>query len=214
MTKRPLLLPSEGREVPVSVLDIVRREETLWVSSTPAPLEAFPPCIRRILGLSIEGRGRHRAAAILAAFLGQVGWSRDEALQLWSGVAGVEDRIFLDWFQRMHCPRCDTMKRRSDGYPDLGMSDLDLCQPDAACREFQGPVEYACRVRSAEDLSAGRVLQIKTLYRARVFDWTSGRECEVELREDERDELLALLESMAGRPDLQLIYTRACLLYT
>jgi hypothetical protein len=31
--------------------------------------------------------GKHRIAAILAAFLGQAGYSQQEAMQLWSSVA-------------------------------------------------------------------------------------------------------------------------------
>lgn len=158
-------------------------------------------------------KGSHRIAAILAAFLGQAGWSETEAKQLWSqsNVAGVEDRIFTEWFRKMHCPKCETLKRASDGYPDLGIADLGLCQMDEMCREFRGPVEYAADIKSEEDRISGRLLQIKTIYHARVFDWSSGLEGEIELSEAEKLELEDLLKEQTEQKDasLILIYTRA-----
>ncbi|MDM7912661.1 MAG: hypothetical protein QUS09_06150 [Methanotrichaceae archaeon] len=68
--------PKEGEEISVSLLAIETREEMLWVSSKPIPVEEFPPCIRNILQAGSDGgKGKHRSAAILAAFLGQAGWS-------------------------------------------------------------------------------------------------------------------------------------------
>lgn len=228
--------PMDGEEISVSVLAIDRREEMLWISSLPILSEKFPPCIKAILqsgtendmnsstgSESAEGveskesnesrKGRHRLAAILAAFLGQAGWSETEAKQLLSQskAAGVEDSIFTKWFQRMHCPKCETLKRASDGYPDLGIADLGLCQMDEKCRELWGPVEYAADIKSEEDRISGRLLQIKTIYHARVFDWSSGLEGEIELSEAEKLELEELLKEQTEQKEtsLILIYTRA-----
>ncbi len=213
-TKRYRPSPAEGKEIPVSVLGIDRREEMLWIAADnrAAGPGAFPPCIKNIMQegkrRSGDGKGKHRKAAILAAFLGQIGFDEVEAKQLWLEVLDVEDRIFSEWFQRMHCPKCETLKKKSDGYPDLGLADLGLCQPDELCKEFEGPVEYACCIRSEEDREKGLQKQIKTLYLARIFDWTRGREGEVEISKAERDELEALLAEMEGLKDKRLIYTR------
>lgn len=223
--------PKEGEEISVSILSIDRREEMLWISSKRVSSEKFPPCIRGILqagdkdsreseengeseksGESGKSRkGRYRLAAILAAFLGQAGWSETEANQLWSKskAVGVEDKIFSEWFQKMHCPKCETLKRVSDGYPDLGIADLGLCQMDERCREFQGPVEYAANIKSDEDRLSGHLLLIRTLHHARIFDWSSGREGEIELSDSEKVELENLLKEQAEQKDVSLIYTRS-----
>ncbi len=158
-------------------------------------------------------KGGHRLAAILAAFLGQAGWNETDAKQLWSlsKAANVDEVIFSKWFQKMHCPKCETLKRASDGYPDLGIANLGLCQPDEKCREFLGPVEYACDIRTEEDRIRGHLLHVKTLYHARIFDWSSGREGEIELSEAEKLELESLLKEQIELKDAPstLIYTRA-----
>jgi len=214
-SKRYVPRPAEGVEIPVSILAIDKREEMLWIASgakAAAAKDAHPPCIKNIMqrgGQRAAGeKGKHRTAAILAAYLGQLGFSEAEAKQLWSGVSDVEERIFSEWFQKMHCPKCETLKKESKGYPDLGTADLELCQPDELCKEFEGPVEYACRIRSEEDRDAGSQRQIKTLYLARVFDWTSGREGEIELTVAERDNLEALLAELAAQKDKRLSYSR------
>ncbi len=203
--------PAEGVEIPVSILAIDKREEMLWIAAgarAAAAKDAHPPCIKNIMHRAAGEKGKHRMAAILAAYLGQLGFGEVEAKLLWSGVSDVEDRIFSEWFQRMHCPKCERLKGESKGYPDLGTADLGLCQPDELCREFEGPVEYACRIRSEEDKDAGSQRLIKTLYLARVFDWTSGREGEIELTGAEREELEALLAELAAQKDKRLIYSR------
>jgi hypothetical protein len=206
-SRRLPLKPYEGREIPISVLEIRSREEMLWISREAVPLEFFPPCIRNIIQRTEGEKGSHRTAAILAAFLGQTGWSEAEARNLWSNVARVEERIFAEWFAKMHCPKCGTMKRDSEGYPDLGIADLNLCQPDAKCPEFQGPVEYAAEIKVEEDRSKGRLLNIRTIHLAHVFDWASGKEGEIELSEVEKDELECLQRDQKWNKTL--VYTRA-----
>ena len=147
-SKRYSPLPAEGKEIPISVQAVERREEMLWTAHEPAEKQAFPPCIKGIMARAAGESGKHRIAAILAAFLGQAGYRRQEAMQLWSGVAAAEERIFEEWFLKMHCPKCKVMQRQSKGYPDLGIADLGLCRPDEACQKFESPVEYACGIRS------------------------------------------------------------------
>jgi len=81
-------------------------------------------------------------------------------------------------------------------YPDLGVGGLGLCQPDERCQEFHGPVDYACRRPSEEDGCRGSWIHIKTLYIVRVFDWSRGLECEIELSEAELGDLNELLAEM------------------
>jgi len=143
---------------PISIQSIERREELLWISHKPASRDAFPPCIKGMLSGKRDGLGRHRTAAILASFLGQAGYGRDEARRIWQGTADVEERIFEEWFCRMHCPKCRALQRKGKGYPDLGIADLEICHPDQLCPSFEGPVEYACRMISEEDRGKGFLL--------------------------------------------------------
>ena len=181
-------MPSEGEEIPLSVLRIEQKDITLWVATDPVPQDEFPPCIKNILKYVTNGSGRHRASAILASFLGQAGWSKDDAKLLWEKAAlknGVPEKIFEEWFGRLHCPRCDTMKSDSKGYPKLGLANLGYCRPDEHCSNFKGPVEYACDLLTEEDQSKGVWKHIKTVNLAHLFDWSSGQEAIVELSEDE-----------------------------
>lgn len=215
-SRRDSSMPKEGEGIPVSLLAIERREEMLWTAAKAVPEECFPPCIKNIIKTprskaTSEGgeKGRHRMAAILAAFLGQAGWDEDEARKLWSDTAGygVKERIFDEWFQEMNCPKCETLQRESRGYPELGVADLEICQPDERCSDFEGPVEQAAGLRREEDRSQGRQKHIKTRYMARIFDWSAGREGEIDLSEAEKNELEGLISKQTS--DGVLIYTRA-----
>jgi hypothetical protein len=206
-------MPAEGEELPVSILSITAWEEMLWTARETVPEQAFPPCIRGIVSREAgEAKGRYRAAAILAAFLGQTGYRREEAKRIWSGAAAVEEKIFDKWFLKMNCPKCMVMKRQSKGYPDLGVADIGLCQPDESCPEFASPVEYACGIggkEGGEEKEAGSLLHIKTQYRIRIFDWSTGKEGEIELNQKEKESLQALLEKKAGQKDKVIFFTRA-----
>ncbi|MDQ1261633.1 MAG: hypothetical protein QG575_814 [Euryarchaeota archaeon] len=201
-------LPVEGKEIQISVQSVERREEMLWTASEPANLQAFPPCIKGIMARAAGEKGKHRTAAILAAFLGQAGYSREEAKPFWAAAAAAEERIFEEWFLKMHCPKCKVMQRQSKGYPDLGIADLGLCRPDEVCQKFDSPVEYACGIQSIEDREKGTLLHIKTLYKVRIFDWSTGKEGEIELSEKEKETLEALLAEKSGLEDRILVYTR------
>lgn len=201
------LLPAVGKEIPISLHKIESREEMLWVAKDRALPAAFPPCIKNIIGKAAGEKGRHRTAAILASFLGQLGWGNAEAKSLWSDAVAVEERIFTEWFGMMHCPKCKTLQRQSRGYPDLGISDLGLCQPDEKCREFVGPVEYAAVLVAEKDWSRGSQKHIRTIYKARVFDWTAGKVGEIELSLAEKDELEGLQKVQTENE--MLVYTRA-----
>jgi hypothetical protein len=198
----------DGTEVPISVQSIERREEMLWVSDVPAAPDAFPPCIRGILSREAGGRGKHRTAAILASFLGQAGYGRDAAKDIWSEAADAETRIFDEWFRKMHCPKCRALQRQSRGYPDLGIADLDLCLPDEHCRHFEGPVENACQLLPDEDKTRGILFHIKTRYLVRIFDWSRGKEGEIELSEKEKEALEDLLAERAASRDKILVFKK------
>jgi len=201
------LLPAVGKEIPISLLEIESHEEMLWIAIDPALPAAFPPCIKNIIGKAAGEKGRHRTAAILASFLGQLGWGNAEAKSLWSVAVTVEERIFTKWFGNMHCPNCKTLQRQSRGYPDLGLLDLGLCQPDEKCREFVGPVEYAAVLVAEKDWSRGSQKHIRTIYKARVFDWTAGKVGEIELSLAEKDELEGLQKERTENE--MLVYTGA-----
>jgi len=201
-------MQKEGEEIPISVLAIEQREEMLWICSEPIAVDKFPPCIKNIIQDKSSNEGQYRKAAILAAFLGQAGWEEVEAKVMWSETTGVEERIFCEWFSKLHCPKCETLKRHSRGYPDLGIGDLGLCRPDDLCQQFAGPVEYAAEVRSDEDRKRGRLHHIKTLERARVFDWVSGREMTIDLNQAERKELEERLAELQQDSSMVIVYSR------
>lgn len=207
-SKRSGLLPAEGKEIPISVQAIEEREEMLWVAFEPPMPSVFPPCIKGIIARTAGEKGKHRTAAILAAFLGQAGYSRQEAERLWTDVTAVDMRIFEEWFRKMHCPKCRAMQRQSKGYPDLGIAELGLCRPDEACQKSESPVDYACHIRSEGDREKGTLLHIKTQYQVQIFDWSAGREGEIELSEKEKETLEALLAEKAGQKDKILTYAR------
>jgi hypothetical protein len=207
-SKRQSPLPAEGKEIPISVQSVEPWEEMLWTAHEPVEEQAFPPCIKGIMARAAGEKGKHRTAAILAAFLGQTGYSRQDARQIWSTAAVAEERIFEEWFLKMHCPKCRVMERHSRGYPDLGVGDLGLCRPDEACRKFEGPVDYACGIGSIEDRKNGTLLHIKTQYKVRIFDWSTGREGEIELSQKEKDTLDALLAEKCKQKDKILVYKR------
>lgn len=204
--------PAEGEEIPVSVLKIERKDVKLWMAIEPIARDKFPPCIGNIIIRASSEKGRHRAAAILAAFLGQAGWSEDDARVLWKALAersGVPESIFDEWFGKMHCPRCSTIRTGSKGYPNLGLADLGYCQPDERCRNSRGPVEYAANIIIDDDMALGNLKLVKTVNVARILDWTSGKEGEIELSDEEKTDLEALLAQLEGQEGKTLIYTRA-----
>jgi len=200
------LLPGVGLEIPISLLEIKPQEQRLWISTDPIVTAAFPPCIKNMMQKVKAERGRYRRAAILASFLGQSGWENAEAKSLWLDTVAVEERIFTEWFGKMHCPKCVTMQQQSRGYPNLGVADLGLCQPDEKCSGFVGPVEYAADLAEEKDWCRGSRRLIRTVYQARVFDWTAGKAGEIELSLAEKDELERLQKEQAE--DEMLIYTR------
>ena len=51
-------------------------------------------------------------------------------------------------------------------------------------------------------------MHIKTQYRVRIFDWSTGREGEIELSEREKETLEALLAEKSEQKDKILVYAR------
>jgi hypothetical protein len=211
MTPSRRLRPKEGVEIPISFLGIEYREESLWIALQPIQLELFPPCIKNILSRTSSLEGRHRASAILAAFLGQAGWEESAARKLWSEVAersGVQEQIFHSWFRRMNCPLCRTLSRSGRKYPHLDLAGLGFCQPDESCKEFSGPLEYAAGLKTADDLKKGKLHLIKIVAVAHVFDWISGKEGEIELFPEEKETLEKLIADRCNQQEMTLLFTR------
>ena len=200
----------EGEEIPVSVLTIEQRKELLWISAVPIHVNEFPPCIRNLISSHLCKSGKHRRAAILAAFLGQVGWNREEAKSMWKRVverSGISEKIFLKWFQGLHCPLCSTIMKASKGYPDMGLEGLGYCVPDEKCSQFNGPVAYAAGLRTEEDWNKGIQKPILVSNIAHVFNWLSGREDEIELTEQEKVNLEGLLVERSEGKGKSIFFT-------
>jgi hypothetical protein len=187
--------PADGEEVPVSFLGFDIRELNLWICKERVPAERFPPCIQRIMGQQNQGRGKTRASAVFAAFLGQVGWTKEEAQEIWKKVVQERDlakeiRIFNRWFQEMNCPSCRTIQKESRGYPRLGLAGLGYCQPNEICLKFASPVEYAA---GGKDVTLGWLKVIRTAQIVRLYHWPTGREISLEISPEERAELEQML---------------------
>ncbi|MCJ7443426.1 MAG: hypothetical protein MUO26_02655 [Methanotrichaceae archaeon] len=205
------LTPKEGEEIPISLLDIERKKELLWISSKLIPQEMFPPCIKNLISKPLNEVGRHRKAAILAAFLGQAGWDMVEAKHLWKRIlegSSISEKIFKKWFQEMHCPICATIRKESKGYPELGLAGLGFCVTEQMCKEFDSPVKYAAGLRTEEDWNKGTFKTIMILNYARIFSWLTGRESTIELSEKERADLETLAIEFANNKNIEIVYTR------
>jgi len=203
--------------IPISFLGWKSRRVQLWISRRPMDRSEFPPCIQNVLSDgpsdAEKGGGCNRAAAFLAAFLGQAGWPEQEALALWQGFAhthNIKDPLFHRWFCRMHCPSCQTVKSTSSGYPRLGLGGLGLCRPDSRCAQVAWPVGYGCDHPSGQDDPRGEFGVMKcldTLVFARLQDWRTGREMELEMNQGEREELDQMVRDQ-GRRSLLLGWKR------
>lgn len=106
----------------------------------------FPPCIKKILGLSKVTTGRTRMKTLLAVFLGQLGYSYDEGKKIFDQVSkqlgGPNSNIFKSWFGKMSCPYCKTIKKTGSGFPSLNMGETGVCCPDQICTTIKGPLDY------------------------------------------------------------------------
>jgi hypothetical protein len=206
-----VLKPKDVVEMPITLLGIEQKKELLWISYQPVPQELFPPCIRNMISKPPSEIGSNRRAAVLASFLGQVGWDREDAKCLWKEAlegSGISEEIFNKWFQGMHCPLCSTIKKESKGYPELGLAGLGYCQAEQRCKEFDSPVEYASDLRTDEDWNKGAFKTIMISNYARIFNWFSGRESSIELSEKECADLEAIVAELSIHRDKVLVYTR------
>lgn len=117
------------------------------ISRLPEPLDRanFAPCMQTIIEKAQPVEGKHRALGILATYLYQMGWNEDPSFDLWAEIADrcrVEPRIFETTFDRVSCPRCDTMQTDTGGYPHLNLYNLGFCVPDENCKGCQWPGDY------------------------------------------------------------------------
>ena len=114
----------------------------ITIAETPISEECFPPCIKNILARREMGKGKTRAITLLATFLGQVGWSGDEACKIFEKKAlelGAQmTNIFESWFRRMNCPSCATIQTTigsGTSFPHMEMGELGVCIPDDFCKK-------------------------------------------------------------------------------
>jgi hypothetical protein len=115
--------------------EIHRRSESI-------PIDDWPPCMKNILEKAEPGKGPHRACSVLATYLYQIGWSEEDALEIWTPVAdrcGIERRIFGQWYGQMCCPKCSTIQETSDGYPNPGIGGWIIANPMMVVTNADGP---------------------------------------------------------------------------
>lgn len=119
------------------------------ISDTPVNIDDFPPCINAVLNAHKPPSGGTRMIAFLSAFLGQCGWQRQKALVLVFKTAdrfgmdrAAAERYFTDWFIKMRCPLCKTIRRIGGHYPKMNMGELGICKPDDVCDYIINPIAY------------------------------------------------------------------------
>lgn len=119
------------------------------VASEACTVASFPPCIRGIITRKTGGVGATRALATLAAFLGVVGWSKEDAKVLFDFVAnrwGAEtSNLFDSWFDEKKCPGCKHLNTDNGGFPYLDLLNFGVCKPDQRCQTVRrtSPAYYA-----------------------------------------------------------------------
>jgi len=119
------------------------------VASEACTVASFPPCIRGIITRKTGGVGATRALATLAAFLGVVGWSKEDAKTLFDFVAnrwGAEtSNLFDSWFDAKKCPSCKYLNTDNGGYPHVDLLNFGVCKPDQRCQTVRrtSPAYYA-----------------------------------------------------------------------
>ncbi len=145
------------------------------VSDQPINQENFPPCIKRILALTKIGAGKTRVMALLASYLGEAGWKRDDALKFYSEVGqrlGINrPDIFNDWFGKMHCANCQTIQTKGGGFPFMHFGEVGICDSDSFCKQLHGsiggsagPVDYSLeKIKQQKKLEAMEPLKRPTL---------------------------------------------------
>lgn len=153
-----------------------------------SPREAWPPCIKNIIAKVAPGKGPHRALAILASYLYQVGWPEDKAFDLWEPLAdksGIEHRIFDCWYGLMSCPNCKKIQNESAGYPHVGLGGLGYCEPDEECESCKWPGDYGRKgpipkewsegffVNLGGQTSQGSLIETKNGEQKRTTKWIS-----------------------------------------
>lgn len=121
----------------------------ITVSDTPVNIDDFPPCINAVLNTHQPPSGATRMVSFLSAYLGQCGWDRQKALVLVFKTADrfgmdrkMAERYFDDWFGKMHCPSCDTIRITGTHYPKMFMGELKICNPDEQCEHVYNPISY------------------------------------------------------------------------
>lgn len=127
-------------------------------------IKKFPPCMRNIVEKPVGGAGATRALSVLAAFLGHIGWSREDAFNLWSTVAkrwnAETSNIFNSWFGKMKCASCRTLMIPGSQFPHVNLVEFGVCKPDVRClnRNLSNPVYVASEELYLKSFSEVRVL--------------------------------------------------------
>lgn len=119
----------------------------------------YPPCIKNILKMDSCGEGATRALALLAAFLGQVGLSYDDASIVWYGLANHWDaaaahsNVFESNFQKMHTTSCKKLADKNNkGYPGTSIHIIGACKPVMRCMDIGSPYYFADKKANSDRL--------------------------------------------------------------
>ncbi len=108
--------------------------------------KSFPPCIKKILAAKNIKNGATRMKTLLAIFLGQAGYEKTEAHQIFKEVTkrigGPESNIFESWYNKISCPSCKTIQRKGSGFPHMNMGEIGICHPNSLCTTIKTPVDY------------------------------------------------------------------------
>ena len=121
----------------------------ITMSDKPVICGDFPPCINAVLNAYKLPSGATRMISFLSAYLYQVRWDRQHSFALVLKTADQlgmgrdrARRYFNDWFGKMNCPSCSTIRTTGTHYPAMNMGELNICKPDDECEKIHNPIRY------------------------------------------------------------------------
>ena len=127
------------------------------IEKNEVPMSNWAPCIRNILKIQVlsVGGGASRASGVLLSYMRFMGVPEDKALKTFREIAqrwnSPTSNLFERWYKcegvdepTCFVGNCAKMREKGGGYPHPTLGDLNVCVPDAICKENKivDPMRY------------------------------------------------------------------------